>query len=159
MLRVIVGVGGYDLISMLMGVRFERAKDIEEERILQIRSDHAQRAAGAFGERTRVQVGVIVKLRNRPHHPQAGGIPDYVGLVQDTRYGRGGNSRALRDFVEVHLACRIAIPLIRTAHRKGLGLLPEMHYFNPSSFAPGGRGSASTACTTSAEPLAPVGGD
>ena len=80
----------------------DELEDVEEERILEIGHDHAQRAALPSRQRAGMKVGMILEFFDGFKDAGAGGVLDGPDVIDNARDGGDGNSGPLGNILQFH---------------------------------------------------------
>src|SRR5689334_4319043 len=107
-----------------MGIRFERAVDIQEKWILHVGDDDAENPALSAGERARVQIRVVVQLLGGLQYARACGGFDDLEIIEDAGDRGCRNTGFLGHGIQIH--CQ-RTPL---AHKKLLNMWESSFYRN-----------------------------
>ena len=101
-LRAVVGVRHDQLVAGGVCARFHRLVDVEEERVLDVRDDHADGAAAPPGQALRVQVRAVFQLLHHFQHARPRRALHRRAVVQHAGHGGGRHTRPAGDLFERH---------------------------------------------------------
>ena len=85
-----------------MSVGFERAIDVQEERILHIRNNDAEDAALAARERAGMKIRMVVEFFGGLQHAGTRRGFDDFEIIEDARNRGRGDARLLGDGIKIH---------------------------------------------------------
>ena len=101
--RIVVRVAQDYVVSLLARPPLESLNHLGEERILNIRNDHAQRTTACARQIARMKVGFIPEFSNRGHYHATGALAYPAGAIQHVRNRRSGNSGPFSDMADGYM--------------------------------------------------------